>query len=1055
MLRLYQSNRLEALAERLTSLLAEGGGLPLQPEQVVVQHPGMERWLSLRIACRLGICANLEFPLPAGFIWQCFHRLLPTVPQQDRYQPKRLSWRIHALLADREKQPSYRPVTDYLLGGGEVRRFQLAQRLAALFDRYLIYRPDWIVQWQQGKAATNGDEWQADLWRRLTKEDAVHWLSLQQRLSRLSPESYTDGLPSRVFIFGVPTLSPGYLAIIRQIALYIEVYLFLLNPCEMHWADIVSPAEQARLQLKSLGEELYLEVGNPLLASLGRQGRDFFAAVNEMDPGGEELFEAQPNERLLQRLQNQILHLQPPLSDCPPDNSITLHLCHSPMREVEVLYDQLPAMLEEIPGLTPADILVMAPDIDRYAPLINAVFSGPDNRSRIPFRVSDTSLQQSNSLAVALLKILQLPGSRYGVSELLNLLELAAVRRRFDLDEVGLEQVTQWLDQAGIRWGRDGESKRPLGLPPEARNTWQAGLRQLMLGYAMPSDGDELWRHIYPLDCAEGSGSQRLGSLLAFCDAVFSLELRLRTLRSPEAWMALLIDLTEQFFSADEATEPLLESVRETIYQMAQEAQEAGFHDPVSVTVMHHRLQEMFALVGDRGFLGGGVNFCALAPMRSLPFRVICLIGMNDDAFPRRQPELGFDLMAGEFRLGDRSRRVDDRYLFLETLISARDRLYLSYIGRNQRDNSLIPPSVAVDELRDTLRQMVGEEGLARITFDHPLQPFSPDYFRQDSGLFSYSSEMREAAMRVGRGTQCDRPLVRRPLAQHEDIVEIDLQQLLCFFTNPQRGFAQHRLDLTLESAELLPEEREPFILERFDQLDLEHALVESLLQGASPEMLYERSEARGQLPHGSVGEQTFEQMLSHATEMAERIRSLGGERSIQPLEIDLFVADLHLFGHLRGVSEQGLLAFSTGKLYPYLLIQHWIRHLVMNHLNPSGVAQQTSLLEQGRTGRFKPVEQAGSHLEILLRFYRRGLRSVLPFYPTTSWTYVEKLQQGDEEKALKAAREKWFGNRYHPGDVDKRYNRLLKPERPVPDVALSKTSQALLQPLMDHLEWR
>ncbi|MCU7935505.1 MAG: exodeoxyribonuclease V subunit gamma [Candidatus Thiodiazotropha sp. (ex Dulcina madagascariensis)] len=1055
MLRLYQSNQLEALAARLATLLAEGNGLPLQAEQVVVQHPGMGRWLSLQIAGHLGICANLEFPLPATFVWQLFHTLLPAVAQQDRYQPKRLTWRIHALLAQSGQKPAYRPVADYLREGGEVRRFQLAQRLAALFDRYLIYRPDWIVRWQQGKAATEGDEWQADLWRRLTQEDAVHWVALQQQLSRLSPAAYTDGLPPRVFIFGVPTLSLGYLSIMGHIASYIDVHLFLLNPCAMHWADIVSPAEQARLQLKSLGEELYLEVGNPLLASMGRQGRDFFAAINEMDPGGEELFEAQPNECLLHRLQNQLLHLQPPQSGCAPDNSLSLHLCHSPMREVEVLYDQLLAMLQAMPGLAPADILVMAPDIDRYAPLIEALFSEPGSRPGIPFRVSDVSLQQSNPLAAALLEILRLPGSRYGVSELLNLLELAAVRRRFDLDEAGLEQVTQWIVQAGIRWGRDGESKASLGLPPEARNTWQTGLGQLMLGYAMPSDGDELWRHIYPLDSAEGSSSRWLGSLLAFCDAVFSLDLRLQALHSPQAWMALLIDLTTQFFSADEVSEPLLASVRETIHQMAQEAQEAGFHHPVSVSVIQHRLQEMFACSGDRGFLGGGVNFCALAPMRSLPFRVICLIGMNDETFPRQQPELGFDLMAGEFRFGDRSRRVDDRYLFLETLISARDRLYLSYVGRSQRDNSLIPPSVAVDELRDTLRQMVGEAGLAQLTFVHPLQPFSPDYFRQDSGLFSYSPEMREAAMRVGRGVQDDRPLVRQPLEENGDVIEIDLQRLVHFFTNPQRGFAHHRLDLSLESAELLPEDREPFVLERFDQLDLEHGLVESLLQGQSPEILYERLDARGRLPHGRAGEQIFQQMLSRATEMAGRIQSLGGERSLQPLAIDLSIADQHLVGHLHGVSEQGLLAYSTDRLFPYLLIKHWIRHLVLNRLDPSGVARQTSLLELGRTGRYRPVEQAGSHLEAWLWHYRQGLCVSLPFYPATSWIYVEKLRQGDGEKALKAAHEKWYGSHYHPGDADKLYNRLLNPQRSYPAQAFSETSQALLQPLMDHLEWQ
>ncbi|MCU7862865.1 MAG: exodeoxyribonuclease V subunit gamma [Candidatus Thiodiazotropha sp. (ex Lucinoma borealis)] len=1055
MLRLYQSNHLESLSKRLALLLAEPGGAPLQQDQIVVQHPGMARWLSLQIASHLGICANMQFPLPAAFIWQLFRDLLPAVTPYDRYQPKRLAWRLFACLSAIEINFQNRPVLDYLAEGEDVRRFQLAQQLATLFDRYLVYRPDWIIKWQQGEAATKGDEWQADIWRQLAQEDPIHWVSLQQQLYQLSPGPNGDKSSSRVFIFGVPTLSPGYLEIIRQISSTMEVHLFLINPCEVHWADIVSPAEQAQLTLKSVEEELYLDVGNPLLATMGRQGRDFFAAINEMDPGGEELFETEPDDRLLQQLQNNMLSLQPPLAGCLPDSSISLHRCHSPMREVEVLYDQLLAMLDELPGLTPADILVMTPDIDRYAPLIDALFSEPGGRPSIPFRISDASLKQSNPLAVALIEMLQLPGSRYSVSELLNLLEFPAIRRRFALDEVGLEQVTQWIAQAGICWGRDGDNKQQHGLPPEQRNTWQAGLRQLMLGYVMPGDGEQLWRQTYPLDVVEGSASQWLGSLLAFCDAVFGLESQLETSRTPQAWMVFLINLTEQFFYTDEENEPLIESVRETIHEMAKEAEEAGFHEPVSVSIIRHRLQEMLSLSSERGFLGGGVNFCAFAPMRSLPFRVIYLIGMNDDAFPRRQPELGFDLMAAEFRPGDRSRRVDDRYLFLETLISARDCLTVSYVGRNQRDNSLIPPSVVVDELSDTLQQMVGEEGIKQIRFDHPLQPYSADYFRSDSALFSYSPEMREAAMRVGRGREGDPPLVTQTLAELDDIIEIDLQQLLYFFANPQRGFAHHRLDINLEPAELLPEEREPFALERFDQLDLEHALVESLLQGESPESLYHRLDARGQLPHGKIGEQVYEQMQVRATEMAERVLSHRGDCQLAPQEIDLTMGQIHLVGHLDGISEAGLLTYSTERLYPYLLIQQWIRHLLLSELKPADVALQSRLLERGRTGSYRPVEQASSHLEVLLQHYRTGLQTPLRFYPTTSWTFLESLQQGDEEKALKAANNRWFGNQYMLGDVDKPYNRLLMPGRPILDQAFCETSLRLLQPLMDHLEWQ
>ncbi|MET0008765.1 MAG: exodeoxyribonuclease V subunit gamma [Candidatus Thiodiazotropha sp. 6PLUC4] len=1055
MLRLYQSNQLEVLAQQLAQLLSEPVAAPLQKEQIVVQHPGMGRWLSLQIASRLGICANLDFPLPASFLWQLFEKLLPKVPHQDGYQPKSLTWRIHGLLSTQCQRPAYAEVRQYLSQGGELRQFQLAQYLATLFDQYLLYRPDWIQSWQEGDSVISGDQWQADLWQQLVSEDDLHWVTLQQSLfhSVASGELPQEDYP-RVSIFGVPTLSPGYLGILQQLSEWMDVHLFLLNPSEAHWAEIVTPEEEARLNLTGTGEELYLDVGHPLLATLGRQGRDFFAAINEMDPGSTELFKIQSDQTLLHQMQNQILALEPPQPGSLPDHSIAMHLCHSPMREVEVLYDQLLAALDELPALRPDEILVMTPEIDRYASLLEAVFSTPGSRPVIPYRISDISMQQTNPIAEALLKILALPGSRYGVNDLLSLLEQPAIRSRFELDEEGFEQITQWIDQAAIRWGRDGANKLDFGLPEEERNTWRAGLRQLMLGYAFPADGEQLWHGIFALDAVEGSSTQWLGGLLAFSDGVFGLDHMLGESASPQQWHARLDDVIEQFFQLDETTEQQLIAVREAIDQMTQEAVAVNFSAPVSLAVVRHRLGEIFKQSLDRGFLGGGVNVCALAPMRSLPFRVIYLLGMNDGVFPRQKNELGFDLMKQEFRSGDRSRRVDDRYLFLETLLSARDRLVISYQGHSQRDNSPMPASVVVEELRDCLTQMVGEAGLAEIIHKHPLQPFSADYFLQQSTLFSFSEEMREAAMRVGRGKAMDRPLIEQPLVAQVDEGVVELDLMIQFFENPQRVFAQERLGLKLDQIERLPEERELFTIESFDRSDLEHQLVDLLLQEYLAEGLFERFDAQGLLPHGNAGKLIFGQMLQQAQTTAGQVRSYQGEWLPEPLEVDIAIDKVRLRGHLRQVNCLGMLAYSTSNLYPNQILKQWIRHLVLNHLQPQGVALETHLLDAKRVGRFKPVEQTEQFLTQLIHAYQKGMNAPLPFYPGTSWRFMEKNPEADREKALQEAEKKWFGNSRNPGDAFKPYNHLLYQGYALNQDAFAETSQTLLQPLLTHLEW-
>ncbi len=1055
MLRLYQSNRLELLSRRLAEIVKYPSRTPLQADTLVVQHPGMARWLALELAKANGICANIRFPLPAAFIWEVFRAFLPVTPHDNRFDPPLLSWRIYQLFEQLTDQPCFEPIRAYLKADDQLRSLQLAERLAGLFDRYLVYRPDWILKWEAGVDAIHGDAWQAELWRSLAAGAEAHWVRLQQQLFDFQGDPPT-GLPERVFLIGLPTLSPGYLEIIQWLSQWCEVHLFLLNPCAEYWTEIVDLKEQARRELVADGQELYLEVGNPLLASLGRQGRDFFAAITEFDSGSEEWF-ADPGDRsLLPRLQRQILRLETPDQlDLATDDSIAFLVCHSPMREVEVLYDQLLGILAEDSDLTPADILVMTPDIDTYAPLVEAVFAVPGDRPAIPYQVSDLPLSRHNRYATALLELLQLPGSRYGINQLLALLEIPAISRRFDLDENALEQVTAWLEAANIRWGRDGADKAALGLPPESRNTWQAGLERLLLGFAMQAESAQLWHGIAPLNAVEGSSASWLAGLLGFCEAVFSLEQKLNGTRCVADWCERLLQLTEDFFAADTSAEQPLQQVRNAIAQLRETVAAAGFNGAVPLPLVRHCLEQAFSRPATRGFLAGGVNICAMAPMRSLPFRVVCLIGMNDGSFPREQPQLSFDLMSRQFRFGDRSRRADDRYLFLETLISARQRLYISYIGRSLKDNSSQPPSVLVDELRDYLVTLIGTAGLEQITQMHPLQPFSSRYFSGQDRLFSYSSCVREAAQLAGQGREEPQPLVAAPLPPWDkDAHRIGLQQLIDFYTNPARVFARQRLKLQLESGDSLLEEREPFTLERYTGSELEAELVEARQAGRSAETCFQLLDARGVLPHGKPGRRLFDRLFQAAGGMAQRLQALGLDTPLPVLDFALPCGDVTLEGRLQGLYPEGQFAFSVTRFFPHQLLDLWLRHLALCLLRPVDVTLKAYWLEADGAGSFRPVEEPEHWLMQLLDLYRQGLGEPLHFYPGTSWAYAESyLRRGDPLAAQNAAMSKWQGNAWYAGDQAKPYHQLLFADGVLLDQRFASVSLAVFRPLIEHLE--
>ncbi|MCW8908113.1 MAG: exodeoxyribonuclease V subunit gamma [Sedimenticola sp.] len=1066
MLYLYHSNRLEQLAERLAGVLAQPLDDPLATETVVVQHPGMERWLSLQLAHRLGVCANMAFPLPAGYIWQLLRQLLDGVPDQDRYQPALMQWWLFQRL-DGPLDPSWcAPLKQYLEGADELMRFQLAGEIARTFDQYLVYRPDWIVGWQLGRCMVPGDEWQGALWRELaTAQPDDHWVDLQQRLEAECPQPDPNALPQRVCLFALSSLSPGYLGILQYAARQMDVHLFLLNPAQGHWMDLVSSREQQRQELAAPELSRYLDTGNPLLASMGTQGRDFFSLLLSFDPGSEELFVDPAGNRLLAGLQRDILYpdLEPgpePGVIDPGDRSLQLHVCHSPMRELEVLHDQLLSRLEQDHNLSPDEILVMTPDMDLYAPYIEAVFGQTADGTTIPYSLSDSSQLRESPVVVRFLELLSLPGGRYPADRVVSLLELPALQRRFGLGEGDLPRIRHWIEQVAIRWGRDGTEREALGLPLTGQNSWQSGLDRLLLGYALPSE-ESLFRGILPCSEVEGADVRILGGLHAFVTALFELETTLLEAHTPVVWADLLGRLVARFLDPDEEEMRQVQALHNAIARLLDSAAMARFRGTLSRELVISQLESRFSHPSSGRFLGGGVNFCALTPMRALPFKVICMIGMNDGAYPRDSRRLGFDLIQREgYRVGDRSRRSDDRYLFLETLISAREQLYISYVGQDIRDNSMLPPSVLVSELLDVVDSCYcsasGESASQSLTTLHPLQPFNPRYFIPDSGLFSYS-ETHCAGAAALLGETCQRPpLLRQPLTRPEtEWQQVELAQLISFFSHPVRYLLSQRIGITLPRGEDVLQGREPFELDYFGRSDLFLRLVAGIQAGHPRQVMLELERARGLLPHGVAGDVHFDRLYAAARKCAVMLseQKMDLPTDLSP-PIDWSHGSLRLKGRLEQVSSEGLVGYSKERIPDRQLLALWIRHLALNLDPPAGVNPVSRWLSKDGLLTFGAQAEAAQHMGTLLELYLEGLQTPLKLFPRSSHCFARALLDGKPaDKALEKARGRWLGGYATHAEFDDPYYRLAFPDGEVLDEMFQSLSERVYMPMLSALE--
>ncbi|EFH8629236.1 TPA: exodeoxyribonuclease V subunit gamma [Escherichia coli] len=1116
MLRVYHSNRLDVL-EALMEFIVERERLddPFEPEMILVQSTGMAQWLQMTLSQKFGIAANIDFPLPASFIWDMFVRVLPEIPKESAFNKQSMSWKLMTLLPQLLEREDFTLLRHYLTDDSDKRKlFQLSSKAADLFDQYLVYRPDWLAQWETGHLVEGVGEaqaWQAPLWKALVEytdelgQPRWHRANLYQRFIETLESATTcpPGLPSRVFICGISALPPVYLQALQALGKHIEIHLLFTNPCRYYWGDIKDPAYLAKLLTRqrrhsfedrelplfrdsenagqlfnSDGEQ---DVGNPLLASWGKLGRDYIYLLSDLESSQElDAFVDVTPDNLLHNIQSDILELENravagvnieefsrsdnkrPLD--PLDSSITFHVCHSPQREVEVLHDRLLAMLEEDPTLTPRDIIVMVADIDSYSPFIQAVFGSAPADRYLPYAISDRRARQSHPVLEAFISLLSLPDSRFVSEDVLALLDVPVLAARFDITEEGLRYLRQWVNESGIRWGIDDDNVRELELPATGQHTWRFGLTRMLLGYAMESAQGE-WQSVLPYDESSGLIAELVGHLSSLLMQLNIWRRGLAQERPLEEWLPVCRDMLNAFFLPDAETEAAMTLIEQQWQAIIAEGLGAQYGDAVPLSLLRDELAQRLdqERISQR-FLAGPVNICTLMPMRSIPFKVVCLLGMNDGVYPRQLAPLGFDLMSQKPKRGDRSRRDDDRYLFLEALISAQQKLYISYIGRSIQDNSERFPSVLVQELIDYIGQshyLPGDEALncdesearvkAHLTCHHTRMPFDPQNY-QPGNLQSYAREWLPAASQAGKAhSEFVQPL---PFTLPETV---PLETLQRFWAHPVRAFFQMRLQVNFRTEDSEIPDTEPFILEGISRYQINQQLLNVLVEQDDAERLFRRFRAAGDLPYGAFGEIFWETQCQEMQQLADRV--IACRQPGQSMEIDLACNGVQITGWLPQVQPDGLLRWRPSLLSVAQGMQLWLEHLV--YCASGGNGESRLFLRKDGEWRFPPLaaEQALHYLSQLIEGYREGMSAPLLVLPESGGAWLKTCYDAqndamlDDDSTLQKARTKFLqayeGNMMVRGEGDDIwYQRLWRQLTPETMEAIVEQSQRFLLPL-------
>ncbi len=1094
-LSIIHANRLEDLRELVAHWTVSHPLRPLEPELFIVQSNGMAQWLKLALAADegAGICAAVDMQLPARFLWAAYRAVLggDEVPSASPFDKSRLLWRLLRMLPALCREESFSALAKFLEADHDFRKhYQLACRLADLYDQYQVYRADWLADWARGINRLNGPRgpvplpgeqvWQAELWRRLLDDVPVaerqgSRAALHQRFMRaVEAGGPRPGLlPRRVIVFGISSMPRQFLEALHGLAEYCQVLVFVHNPCRHYWADIIEdrellPGAGSRHQRKDmppdLAPELLHQHVNPLLAAWGKQGRDYIGLLYGYDRPDSyrhnfaeiDLFSdfctTSESASLLHQVQQGILDLTPlPTADrktiiAADDDSITFQLACSRQREVEILHDWLLSIFDEQPELRPRDIIIMMPDVEAYAPHIEAVFThAPDDPRYLPFSIADGSGQGGAQALTALGTLLRLPESRFTSGDILDLLEVSACRARFGLNASDLPRLEEWLVGAGVRWGLNAEQRQTLDLPLAfEENTWRFGLKRMLLGYAV-GEGPA-WHGIEPYVGGSGLEAELVGNLARLIEVLEHHWRLLRRPAAPDEWGERIRNLTADFFEFSLSEDIVFgQSLENLLEQWLNDCEVAGFnHELPAVVVTDMLLAALEQSSISQRFLAGMVNFCTLMPMRAIPFKVVGLLGMNDADYPRHYPAPDFDLMAAasNYRPGDRSRREDDRYLFLEALLAARERLYISYIGRNARDNSSRAPSVLVGQLRDylaagwrTADSRREADLLLRLTKLHPLQPFSRLYFSGTDNLFTYAGEWADIHADTGEPKGED-----KPLPAVNSTTAIGCGQLIALLKNTIRVFYNYRLGVYFDEPAAPADGSEPFSLDALSNYSMSNELLSSALAVPPEErdrVLTERAAAlrrAGELPLAGFGElaaarlrNTVSLVLENEQKLMNQWPLAAGEREIclsftlhgQERRLEDWISELRRDDKGSGLLARWEVSYKANDkrdktgLYRRMLYL-WIRHLTACG---AGIELRSYLVSPDGIVKLPPLPEVEARQELasLVEYWFSALCFPLPLSLKTALTWL--MVRGGGERAEAAARKVYDGDSFNRGE--------------------------------------
>jgi exodeoxyribonuclease V gamma subunit len=1093
-LHIHRAERADGLVEALGCLVVDPLDDPMTPEVVSVPTRGIERWLSQQLSARLGatsgradgVCANIAFPFPGRLVGAAVAAASGVDADHDPWLPERAVWPLLDVVDECLDEPWLVDLAAHLGGaaGGtsdpdpqrRARRFATVRHIADLYDRYAVHRPELLREWARAAGGDGGDPvrrgtggarppdgahggWQPELWRRLHRRIARPNPAerLEGACARLREDPRLSDLPARVSLFGLTHLPASHLQVLHALAFGRDVHLFLLHPSPVLWQAVAAILEGRPPVRRRASDPTVAAAANPLLASWGNDAREMQVVLAA---GGGDVRDTHhrvpdPPLSLLGRIQADVREDRSPPG--PPlagrhegravlersDRSLQVHACHGRARQVEVVRDAILHLLAADTSLEARDVIVMCPDIEAFAPLVQATFGagewredegddGVPEAARPPdlrVRLADRSLRQTNPVLGVVSELLELASARVTASQVLDLAGREPVRRRFGLDDEDLGRLEDWVADSGVRWGLDAPARAPYQLQALEANTWLAGLDRVLLGVAMDESGQKLFGGVLPLDDVDSGDIELAGRFAELIDRLHTCLCDFAQAKRVDGWTASIAAAADALTATSEPDRWQRAQLQRILDEVVAEATSGArvgrslLSLPEVRALLAHRLRGRPTVAN---FRTGHMTVCTMVPMRSVPHRVVCLLGLDDGVYPRRTAPDGDDLIRDDEQVGDRDPRREDRQLLLDALLAATECLVVTYTARDERTNAARPPAVPLGELLDVVDATVttgeldraGSPVLAsgRIVAHHPLQPFDPRNFTAGVLLpdrpWSFDTVGLDGARALLGGRLGPPSFLFGPLPDSaQNPVEID--GLVRFVQHPVRAFLRTRLGITATNSADEASDELPIELSPLEQWAVGDRLLAARLNGADRERSVAAERARGIVPPEALADPVLQPVAATVDALLQEAGALvpvGGDATSVDVNITL-PGGRSVVGTVPGVVGDVLLAVIYSRLAPRHRLAAWVRLLALSASYPDRAYTAVTVGRGPRSSiAVARISAPGAHalarLDALVGLYDSGMREALPLYCVTSEAYAEAARSGGDP--LAAGRKAW-----------------------------------------------